>query len=561
MSDPALNRNLNSPTDLSNLPPTTRWYRRHGRPSRKDKAAKQQYLCPQEEKALAEYVLRMANASNPLPVKSLRTLAQTIRRQRCSPFQISTADNVPPPGKNWPQGFYKRHPQLKARRTKAIDRNRHEQHIYDKVSEWFTTVEKVLSDPAIFRENVYNMDETGVLLSVLGSLKVLVSRDELRSTRPSCVQRTLITAIECISADGRYLDPLIIWPAVTHRSTWTAHPTPGWHFACSKSGYTDSAISLYWIQHVFDPLTRARANGSPRVLISDGFGTHESLEVLTFCFHNNIILCRLPSHTSHKLQPCDIGVFGPLKTAYREQVERLYRGGANTIGKQHFTLLYSKARETAFTQRNIRASWSKAGLFPFKPERVLDGMQPPNVELSSTHEMIVDNVPQISAQDLRTPTTIVSFNDVRRRLESTLDMNDDQSRRCLEKIANAAEKVFADRALLFDENKLLFEQNNEKAVRESTRPTIVGRAKVMTYDDILEAQRKRAEKERNKTETSKKDTGELPLVESTQNPRVPVARMLTDADEEALESAREIATMELTQYCHILNFERPTCTY
>jgi len=106
----------------------------------------------------------------------------------------------------------------------------------------------------------------------------------------------LITAIECVSADGRYLHPLIIWPAATHRSTWTIHPTPGWHFGHSDSGYTDTAISLYWIQHVFDPLTKARAGTKPRVLINDGFGTHESLELMKFCYENNIILCRLPSY-------------------------------------------------------------------------------------------------------------------------------------------------------------------------------------------------------------------------------------------------------------------------
>jgi len=60
-------------------------------------------------------------------------------------------------------------------------------------------------------------------------------------------------------------------------------------------------------------------------LICDGFETHETLEVLEFCFENRIILCRLPSHTSHKLQPCDASVFGPLKAAYRDEVERLER--------------------------------------------------------------------------------------------------------------------------------------------------------------------------------------------------------------------------------------------
>jgi hypothetical protein len=66
-------------------------------------------------------------------------------------------------------------------------------------------------------------------------------------------------------------------------------------------------------------------------LICDGFGTHETLEVLEFCLANNIILCRLPSHTSHKLQPCDVGPLAPLKTAYSDEVDRLNRGGVDTI--------------------------------------------------------------------------------------------------------------------------------------------------------------------------------------------------------------------------------------
>jgi hypothetical protein len=103
----------------------------------------------------------------------------------------------------------------------------------------------------------------------------------------------------------------------SHRSNWTTFPTPGWHYACSESGYTDSKISLEWLKRVFDPQTRGQANQKPQVLICDGFGTHETLEGLEFCFENHIVLCRLPSHTSHKLQPCDVGVFAPLKVASR----------------------------------------------------------------------------------------------------------------------------------------------------------------------------------------------------------------------------------------------------
>ena len=169
------------------------------------------------------------------------------------------------------------------------------------------------------------MDETGILLGAPCAMTVLVGRDDLRDYRGADIKRTLVTAIECISADGRSLPALIIWPAASHRSAWTSHKTPKWHFACSESGYTVSAISLHWVQNGFDPSTRSRANSKPRILISDGFGTDKSLEVLMFCYENNIILCRLPSHTSHKLQPCDVAVFGPLKNVYRRHVDDLYR--------------------------------------------------------------------------------------------------------------------------------------------------------------------------------------------------------------------------------------------
>jgi hypothetical protein len=214
------------------------------------------------------------------------------------------------------------------------------------------------------------MNETGVMLFKLNSVKVLVGKNSQRGYRSACLKRTTVTAIECVSGDGRYLNLMIIWPALTYRANWTIYPTSGWHYAHFENGYTDSYISLQWLKLVFDPQTVERANQKPRVLICDGFETHETLEILEFCFQNNIILCRLPSHISHKLQPCDILVFGLLKAAYRDQVERLERGYVGTIGKEHFTYLYGPARDQALTSRNIRAGWTKAGLFPFNPDKV-----------------------------------------------------------------------------------------------------------------------------------------------------------------------------------------------
>jgi hypothetical protein len=90
-----------------------------------------------------------------------------------------------------------------------------------------TVIGEVLRGPSIRVENVYNVDETGNLLNDPRSVKVIVDRHDRRTYKPARVQRTLVTSIECISADGRSLPPLIIWPAATQRSNWTTFPTPG----------------------------------------------------------------------------------------------------------------------------------------------------------------------------------------------------------------------------------------------------------------------------------------------------------------------------------------------
>jgi hypothetical protein len=75
-------------------------------------------------------------------------------------------------------------------------------------------------------------------------------------------------------------------------------------------------------------------------------------------------------------------VFTPLKTAYRESVKRLERGGVNTIGKEYFTCLYSPVREIAFTLKNIKASFAASGLFLLNLDRVLRDMPKPPAKLT-----------------------------------------------------------------------------------------------------------------------------------------------------------------------------------
>ena len=200
-----------------------------------------------------------------------------------------------------------------------------------------------------------------------------------------------------------------------------------------------------------------------------------------------------------------LGVFGPLKTAYREQVELLFHGGGNIIGKQHLTFLYSRARQAAFTPRNIRSRWSKAGLYPFNPEKVLAELYTPVTESATVQsETHFTSDSHSYKHPVCTPTTAASFSALRSKVEGGLNAFDSDARLCFEKLANAGENVFAERTLLRHRNGILVEQNNEKKVRQSARATVVGKAKIMSYKEIEEARKKRDEKEARKARAAER---------------------------------------------------------
>ena len=79
----------------------------------------------------------------------------------------------------------------------------------------------------------------------------------------------------------------------------------------------------------------------------------------------------MPSHSSHLLQPLDVGCFSPLKLAYGHEIEGLIRNYINHITKLEFLPAFKAAFYQAFTETNISASFRGAGLVPFNPDTVL----------------------------------------------------------------------------------------------------------------------------------------------------------------------------------------------
>ena len=62
----------------------------------------------------------------------------------------------------------------------------------------------------------------------------------------------------------------------------------------------------------------------------DNHKTHISIELMDNAKESNVVLLRLPPHCSHKLQPLDRSVFGPLKKFYNSVCDSWLKSHPNT---------------------------------------------------------------------------------------------------------------------------------------------------------------------------------------------------------------------------------------
>ena len=134
-----------------------------------------------------------------------------------------------------------------------------------------------------------------------------------------------VTAIECICVDGSSIPPTIIYKGKNLLNTWIPLSLVNrWHFSCNDKGWTSNIHGEQWIRDCFDTATREKANGQYRLLLCDGHDSHITAQFVRYCIDNRIILFVLPPHSSHILQPLDVGVFGPVKAAMSLLVSKLY---------------------------------------------------------------------------------------------------------------------------------------------------------------------------------------------------------------------------------------------
>jgi hypothetical protein len=330
--------------------------------------AKKRKLLPSEEQALIDWILDLDQRGFPPPLLNVREMANVLLAGR--------GQNPPPQpvGKNWPTRFINDHSELSIRWNRKFNSQRAKCEDPRTINAWFQLVQETRLRYGIGDEDIFNFDETGFMMGMIATSKVVTSSDTVgRAITIQPGNRDWTTVIEGINAMGWAIPPYVILAAKVHQSGWYHNLPPDWAIAVSDNGWTNDELGFEWLKH-FNTHTEARTKGTYRLLILDGHGSHATPQFDQYCTANRIITLCMPAHTSHLLQPLDVSCFSPIKHFYGQEVLKLIRVGVHHIDKEDFLIIYPSVRALALNEKNIKSGFRATGLIPYDPQRVLSNL-------------------------------------------------------------------------------------------------------------------------------------------------------------------------------------------
>ena len=98
----------------------------------------------------------------------------------------------------------------------------------------------------------------------------------------------------------------------------------------------------------------------------DNHESHVSMASVQLAKQNGLNILTIPPYTSHRLQPLDRSVFGPLKSRYNQAMDEWMRSNPGKIVTiYNIPALINKAYLAAFTPGNIQAGFKSTVIYPF----------------------------------------------------------------------------------------------------------------------------------------------------------------------------------------------------
>ncbi|KAH7463475.1 hypothetical protein FOMA001_g18107 [Fusarium oxysporum f. sp. matthiolae] len=455
--------------------PMKLWRRQQGILSRRDTTPKSRKLSDLEEQTIIQFIIDLDSRGFPPRLRGVEEMANRLLADR----------DASPVGKRWASNFVRRHKELKTRFFHKYDCQRAKCEDATVIRNWFRLIENTIAKYGIRLDDIYNFDETGFMMGMIASGMVVTGAE--RRGRPKSVQpgnREWVTVIQAINAEGRAIQPFIVVAGQYHLANWYQESNlPGdWAIATSQNGWTDNEIGLEWLKH-FDRYTAKRSNSRYRLLILDGHESHHLLDFEEYCKENKIITLCMPPHSSHLLQPLDVGCFSLLKKAYGREIEHLIRCSITHVSKTEFFPAFYAAFQATMTEANSKEGFRGAGLVPLDPESVVLKL---DVQLR-TPTPIEEEASHPNSWVSKTPKTVLEAEFQSEYLEGRIRRHQSSSPEsildALKSLSKGTKAVMHEMALMRSEMQDLRRANETLSRRRRAKRTRLQKRGAMTLEE------------------------------------------------------------------------------
>ena len=340
---------------------------------------------PTKEVLLADYIKKTSRLFHGLSATQTRKLAYE--------FAEATKTDIPSPWKrdrtagiDWLTNFRKRH-HISLRTPEATSIARARGFNKAAVEAFYQNLREVNEKYHGFKpENIWNIDETGIT-SVAAHPRILCETGTKQVGQISASERgELVTVVGAISASGASAPPFFVFPRKRWNDMLLLEAPNGSHGAAADKGWMTKEVFPDVLRHFITHMKPSEE--SPVLLLMDNHISHLSVEVIDLCHERNITVVTFPPHCSHRLQPLDVSVYGPLKNAYKIALNDWMVSNVSSRPSIYKLLgIFKIAFEKAITIQNITSGFKTTGIFPLHSLNFCDA----DFEPSTVHVPLVVN--------------------------------------------------------------------------------------------------------------------------------------------------------------------------
>lgn len=325
-----------------------------------------QVFTPSQEKQLAEYIKKSSKFFFGITVKDIRSMA----------FKATKIMEIPTPeswvkkemaGIDWYYSFMSRHNRLTLRTPEQISANRIKSFNRESVNGFFTNLTEVYENNPNFGHRIFNMDETGFPTVPTKTVKVIAEKGSKRVSQFASAERgTNVTMALAVDVLGNRCPPFFIYPRKKIQASYLLNAPVGSVAIGNDSGWMTKNDFDKFMAH-FIKYANCR-KGTPTLLLLDNHTSHQSLVALKMAIDHDIVVLSFPPHSSHRIQPLDVGVFGPVKKAYNIMVDGWCKSNAGrTFDICQVAGVSAQALNLHASAQNIQNSFQKTGIYPLNP--------------------------------------------------------------------------------------------------------------------------------------------------------------------------------------------------